>query len=467
HATNNSEQFCEDCDVPVCSACMASKHKGHKVMRILNKGGVKRENLKRDLEELERSIYPNHLENELTKKSEITQVTKHYEEMSMALENQEEKWRREIDNIVQKLKADMDEMKKSHLDVLLQQEDKIASRILEIKNCIANLRKLLDKGNFSRVTSYRSRNAEFRKLPSIVSKVPLPSFKAPAINTEQIRQQFGFFLPFSELKEQAEWLTKATINTEYGRVRSVTCLSNEKFWVCGSDKIMKLYNLHGELLEKCCTKSGNEPWDIAVTSEGYLVYTDVFEGSVNIMRTGQTPEVIRPRDWVIFNIARTYSGDLLVTMDSEDNKRSKVVRYSGTIEKQNIQFDDNGRPLYTTSEVKYISENRNRDICVSDCKAHAVVVVNQAGKLRFTYAGPPNTSKGSFNPRGITTDSKSRILIANRNNHRIHILDQDGQFVRYISGHDLHRPECLCVDSRDNIFVGEFGGMVKKIQCFV
>lgn len=133
HATNNYEQFCEDCDVPVCSACMASKHKGHKVMRILNKGGVKREDLKRDLEELERSIYPNHLENELTKKSEITQVTKHYEELSMALENQEEKWRREIDNIVQKLKADMDEMKKSHLDVLLQQEDKIASRILEIR----------------------------------------------------------------------------------------------------------------------------------------------------------------------------------------------------------------------------------------------------------------------------------------------------------------------------------------------
>lgn len=241
--------------------------------------------MKRDLEELEKSIYPNHLENELKKKSEITQVTKHYDELSMALENQEEKWHREIDNIVQKLKADMDEMKKSHLDDLLEQEEKIANRILEIKKCIANLKKLLDECNLSRVTSYRSRNAEFRKLPSTVSKIPLPSFKAPAINTEQIRQQFGFVLSFSAPTEQAEWLIKATINTEYGRVRSVTCLSNEKFWVCGSDEIMKLYNLHGDLLETCCTISGNEPWDIAVTSEGDLVYTDVFEGSVNIMQT--------------------------------------------------------------------------------------------------------------------------------------------------------------------------------------
>lgn len=467
HATNNSEHYCEDCDVLVCLACIASIHKGHRLVRILNKSGVKREDLKRDLEELERSIYPYHLEKELTKKSEITQVTKHYEELSLALENQEKKWRKEIDNIVQKLKADMDEIKKSHLDVLLEQEEKLTSRILEIKSCIANLKKLLDECNVSRVTSYRSKNAEFKKLPFIVSKVPLPSFKAPEINIEQIRQQFGFLLPFSASTEQAEWLIEAAINTEYGRVRSVTCLSNEKFWVCGSDKIMKLYNLHGELLETCCSKSGNEPWDIAVTLDGSLVYTDVVEGSVNVMKTGETPEVIRLRGWVIFNIASTYSGDLLVTMDSEDNKQSKVVRFSGTIEKQSIQFDDFGRPLYSTGEVKYISENRNLDICVSDCKAHAVVVVNQAGKLRSTYSGPPSTTKGSFQPRGITTDSQSRILIADRVNQRIHILDQDGHFLRYICDHDLNRPECLCVDSRDHLFVGEFGGIVRKIKYFL
>lgn len=332
---------------------------------------------------------------------------------------------------------------------------------------IANLKKLQDECNVSRVTSYRSKNAEFKKLPFIVSKVPLPSFKAPEINIEQIRQQFGFLLPFSASTEQAEWLIEAAINTEYGRVRSVTCLSNEKFWVCGSDKIMKLYNLHGELLETCCSKSGNEPWDIAVTLDGSLVYTDVVEGSVNVMKTGETPEVIRLRRWVIFNIASTYSGDLLVTMDSEDNKQSKVVRFSGTIEKQSIQFDDFGRPLYSTGEVKYISENRNLDICVSDCKAHAVVVVNQAGKLRSTYSGPPSTTKGSFQPRGITTDSQSRILIADRVNQRIHILDQDGHFLRYICDHDLNRPECLCVDSRDHLFVGEFGGIVRKIKYFL
>lgn len=64
------------------------------------------------------------------------------------------------------------------------------------------------------------------------------------------------------------------------------CLSNEKFWVCGLDKIMKFYNFYGEFLEKCCMKFGNEFWDIVVILKGYFVYIDVFEGLVNIMRIG-------------------------------------------------------------------------------------------------------------------------------------------------------------------------------------
>jgi sugar lactone lactonase YvrE len=229
---------------------------------------------------------------------------------------------------------------------------------------------------------------------------------------------------------------------------------------------MKLLNLRGKLQTSIQTKSGDWPDDIAVTRDGDLVYTDWCNKTVNLVKNNQTHTVITQQGWVPHNVCSTASGDVLITMYTDDrNKKYKVVRYSGSTEKQSIQFDGQGRPLYSSGvDTKYISENRNLDICLADRGASAVVVVNASGKLRFRYTGHHNNTGESFNPVGLTTDSQGHIIVADYWNHRVHILDQDGQFLRNIHC-NLSYPWGLCVDIRDNLFVADHGtAKVQKIQ---
>uniref|UniRef100_K1R063 Tripartite motif-containing protein 3 n=1 Tax=Magallana gigas TaxID=29159 RepID=K1R063_MAGGI len=311
------------------------------------------------------------------------------------------------------------------------------------------------------------------------------------INKEQIYRQFGSLSPLSIKTEEHGYIIDSPgaepfpldrplidvpriitdISTEHGKsneLESVSCLNDFEVWACGSDNMMSLYNLKRELVKSVQTKSGNKPTDIAVTQNGELVYTDYLDKSVNIVRNTLIETIISIRGWKPLHVCCSFSGDLLVVMITDDKKQAKVVRYSGSTEKQSIQFNDKGQPLYSSQRhTKYICENKNLDICVADSynRSRAVVVVNQAGKFRFKYTGPPLLTKEPFEPVGITTDSQSRILTSDYKNNCIHILDQDGQFLRYIYNCHLQRPIGLCVDSRDNLFVADgYTGKIKKIQ---
>ncbi|XP_062570091.1 uncharacterized protein LOC134232163 [Saccostrea cucullata] len=483
HNHKHCELYCEKCDIPVCSACISSgKHKGHDFSDALQKLSSKTKALENALEELERKIYPTYEEIKLDVDSEIVHLEKHYEKLTTAVTKQGEHIHKEINIIVDKRKTEIIEMKFKHLAALHKHENDITHNTSDIKQSIIELRKILDSNDVSLTLAYKSRNAEFRSLPPKFN-VSIPSFSPHQINTEQFHQMFGslsaLFItteehgytmktpeavscpPVKPLLDEPKLIT--TIDTWYKYLYSIDCLNDEEIWTCGDEKIMKLYNLQGKLLRSVKTKSGNEPCDIAVTMRGDLVYSDRGTRTINIVNNDQIQEVIRLQGWKPYYVCSTSSGDLLVIVVSDYYKQSKVVRYSDYTEKQTIQFDSEGKPLY--SSAYHISENRNLDICVADYGAKAVLVVNQAGKHRFKYTGPPSSTKGFFHPRGITTDSQSQILTADCNNHCIHILDQDGQFLRYIDNCDLQRPWGLCVDTRDNLFVVKcFSGKLKKIK---
>ncbi|XP_048755766.2 E3 ubiquitin-protein ligase TRIM71-like [Ostrea edulis] len=484
HADKQCEIYCEKCDIPVCSTCaLFGKHKGHDVSNILEKLGAKTESLQKDLKELETRIYPRYEEMVSNVETEKAELERNYGKLTTDADKQGEILHREITAIVNQRKSAIAEMKTKHLDALNINTDEITQKMGELKQIMSDLKSILKSNDVSLTSTYKSRNSEFRTLPPKV-QVTVPSLSAQKINKDQLNEMFGSLPPLSINTEHGDTMKSAeavssppvkplldeprvtaAIDTGYSLLYSVSCLSEDQVWTRGENKTMKLLNLQSKLLTSIQTKSGTQPQDIAVTRDGDLVYTDYYDNTINLIKNKQIQTVITLQGWRPRFVCCTAANDLLVTMISDDFTQSKVVRYSGSTEKQSIQFDDQGRPLYSSDGFyKYLSENKNLDICVADCDASAVVVVNQSGKLRFRYTGHPSNTKQSFDPHGITTDSQSHILTADCNNHRIHILDQDGQFLRYIHCH-LERPYGLCVDIRDNLFVAELDtAKVKKIQ---
>ncbi|XP_055999312.1 uncharacterized protein LOC125657097 [Ostrea edulis] len=488
HQKNLCKYHCKECDKSVCSLCAdnllsSSEHKGHSFSILSEIYNKRKADITKDSEEIENIISPTYEEMATDLETQITNLNGEYVKFITVVTKHGEEWHKEIDYVINKMKNEIEEMKIKHLEILKKHLDEIKQIQSFIEQSLITLKEMEESKEVSVTMEYRSQNKEFRKLPPKV-RVSLPTFSPNTIDGEQLHKSLGSLIPLSfttdengytlkktetslkELMDEPELVT--TINTGYEKLRSVTCLSEEEFWTSRSlVSDMKCFNIQGTVINTIKTKSGKWPCDIAVTSDGDLVYCDRATKTVNKVKSGQTEEVIRLQGWRPSQLCVTSSGDLLVTMFSDDETQSKVVRYSGSIEKQTIQYDDEGKPLYSgNGMIKYISENRNLDICVADCGAGAVVVVNQAGKLQFRYTGHFSTTKNiAFKPHGITTDSQSQILTADRGNDCIHILDQNGQFLHYIDNCDLKDPLGLCVDKSDNLFVAEYSsGNVKKIK---
>jgi sugar lactone lactonase YvrE len=70
-----------------------------------------------------------------------------------------------------------------------------------------------------------------------------------------------------------------------------------------------------------------------------------------------------------------------------------------------------------------------------------------------------------FWPDGICTDVLDHILVCDDFSKAVHILDQDGQFLSLLitEQHGQYIPCSLCVDDKNNLYVGQRGTNVVKV----
>jgi sugar lactone lactonase YvrE len=99
---------------------------------------------------------------------------------------------------------------------------------------------------------------------------------------------------------------------------------------------------------------------------------------------------------------------------------------------------------------------RNGDIFVSQGHGQGqseILKFSKDGTLIKRW-GKTGSGPGEFDqPHSLAFDSKARLFVADRNNNRIQIFDQDGRFIEQWT--DFSRPSGVYIDRHDNIYVAD------------
>ncbi|KAJ8299240.1 hypothetical protein KUTeg_023300 [Tegillarca granosa] len=158
-------------------------------------------------------------------------------------------------------------------------------------------------------------------------------------------------------------------------------------------------------------------------------------------------------------------GHILVTMYDQSsydvNKTSKslVTRMTTTGQILTTYEYDNDKRLFILPFG--IDENTNKDICVvnrtTDISGH-VVILNASGRLKCTYKGQGGEM---FDPVRVKCDKFGHIILSDLNK-KIHILNKNGQLIKYLmTEKDLQDvPGPLVIDTNNLLWVGCFESRV-------
>nr|XP_011452025.2 uncharacterized protein LOC105345538 [Crassostrea gigas] len=488
HPLNDCSAYCKTCDVPICFLCVSITHKTHEISELSDK--IKELNRQGKTEEL-LNVIAKENERLQSSKQDLEKILNHttkqlswlplnYKKKKDEVTARGEKWHKQIEETVKKLHQELDDMQKEHEAVLQKQKkgfEEMIEKVDEINKKVIELHKSKNAIEIQRFKPMIEKQETLKEF----SQYSFPTFFECKIDPNYLQTYFGY-VEKTQVKKMSLFennfkdndlpgrriLYVPTITTvidtgfpaseKYkSRLYGMVVTDDNKVWMGGESTELKLFDLQGHLHHT-----------VSITVLGFylcmynkqVVYSDHPNKAVRMISdTDTVVTMFTTGDWKLYGVTSTASGDLLVCLRKDD--QSKVVRYSstGTV-LQEIQYDSQCQPLY--KDAKYITENVNGDIIVTDWEKKAVIAVDRLGIFRYSYS----KKDSKFKPSSVATDCVGHVIVTDIGGHKIHMLDRDGRFLRYIiPDGGIKYPRGVCILGDGEMMVGECNtGIAKRIK---
>ncbi|XP_062612792.1 uncharacterized protein LOC134274528 [Saccostrea cucullata] len=453
HPCYKLDTFCRRCLVPLCLKCWtySKTHANHKFGYMTELIDIRKEEILFESNNLQSVIIPNLLNKSISLEKELTEAENEFDD---ALKNMEEtkcNILEDINKVFKDLQGRTNKKKENMLSIFRNKAVQVKdahSKALQVLQRNRSVVQLEDDNGLQKILNYKAYDepcfsTHGHHLDKVHNDLDDPIVvHGRSLNVVQEVHSGGFGSLVVDLQYSS---------TEDGSI---------------SDGYINRRSSENPGIQIACPK---RPHDITVFNNE-ICYSCGSEG-VFIVENGESKLCLSIPGWLAEGLCATSKNELLVCVSNSSSQEIKIIRCDASRDKselkitQEIQFNGE-QPLFQFGEYElFIAENKNEDICVSDTNADAVIVVDKLGKLRFKYQGEVMFDKILFRPDQIITDSLCNIIVTDYMNNCLHILDQNGLYLKCVDNCGLDFPIPLDIDEEGNLLVGMYlSGQIKVIR---
>ena len=468
HLGEDLDHYCKNCRIATCHKCQQTKkHKHHKWTTIskeaqecvdiaqeyiseANELISKHEN---DISQLNEKIELNRQRKETNlqqiKDREaklIEEVKKNSAELSRICEEHEMRLNRDLTELKNKSEREVSQLR-GFEEFFADRIDSSSNKtIVDYKNDLQDKRdsyqapeteELIDQNSF-----YVGRN-DFSELQEIFGGTSHQKTRSNLSSTGQpISAELEEISSF-ELKPGTDLMVQAIEDNMayiHNNLRSIRLVNNSNQQLQHVD-IGRNPSLRGEQLSA-----------FVAFDNGEIVFTCRNQRKLwKCSQSGWINTLIPKIGMLPIGLGKSLNGEILLCVATRafrevDSSAGKVVviAFQNTGERQSILNLVREYPQAPNNPFQWpyrVIQNKNSDICVIDFdtqRTSKLKVLNQQGQLKFCYQG--QFLAKPFVASDVACDKSCRIIVTDILNNRIHLLSQEGSFIRYLCTSVINKP---------------------------